>query len=1344
MTESFNRKLGRLAQNVSGTGSITTNAATASTWQNARTITLGGDLSGNVSIDGSENVTLTATVSGNTVALGTDTTGNYVATISAGSGITVTGSGTETAAVTVSIDNTVATLTGEQTLTNKTISGANNTLSNIANASLTNSSITINGTSTALGGTRTLVTDDIAEDGSPVNLWYTDGRARAAISVTDAGGDGSLSYTSGTGVITYTGPSASEVRAHFSAGTGVAISSGQVSIGQAVATTDNVTFAGVTADNIRVGVTAAGEIDTSAGNLTLDSTGGTTVMDDDVNVTGNLQIDGNLTVSGTTVTINATNLAVEDNMIYLNSGSTVTHPDLGFAGNYNDGTYRHAGLFRDESDGRWKFFHQYTPEPDASAYIDITHASFALAPVQASSFIGSLTGNASTASAWATGRTLTLSGDVTGTSAAFDGSGNISISTTIAADSVALGTDTTGDYVATVAVSGTGLSVSGSGENATYTITSNATSANTASTIVARDGSGNFSAGTITAALSGNASTATNVAWSGITSKPTTLSGFGITDALPISGGSLTGNLQFGANLLQFDQSGTRSWSVRATGGNLDVASGDGNGAFRYNGNAIWTAGNDGAGSGLDADLLDGYSSATAATANTIVLRDSGADITGRYFFGVHFNQSSSNSENPTIAAFWTNSSSDNYNRKSTPAHVISQLGLLTTSNYSSYALPLSGGTLTGGLTITGADLVLNTGGVNTYGLIRGYPNTNHLITMRANITGATAGNGSPTYTAGHQMCLVEYAEANDTTGWFFKSSQPATYTEVARITRSGITWSGNTVLHAGNVSTYALPIGGGTLTGGRSIELNTGGGYIAMRGEVGGWSMGTYFQGSAGTTRAGFGALGGNDALTWAWIGTGYDGAWMTLNGSAINSLVALQQGGNQVLHAGNVGSYAWTSTNDGAGSGLDADLVDGYHVGTSTSTIPLINSSRNISISSPESYSGEIRLGAAWNRGGIYGDNSISVSTESGKFIDHVHNNTTTMRHVSDANGSRVVIGSGQTSFPYTLVDANARPTMYLRGQYPALVLDHTATGNTSHGPTIQFAHDGLGARQWLIGTSGDGTKFDMGFSSGDFGNTDYNPHNGIAGYAGATFMTVRTNGRMGFGWDADWGAYGANSEPLHRFHFIGSFSGTNHVYLFRNTSSAAGNAATAMFVNTHGDHSWGVVAEFRIDSGAGYDKPSILFSQGQNNNTYTIGFGYNDAEYFRVNRDHGWRNGGWGTTVLSIDRSGNGVFAGNVTAYSDRRIKKDIKNIENGLELVQRLQGVTYKLIENDKAGVGLIAQDVEEVLPELVLEVPTTTGEMRKAVSYGNFVAVLIEAIKEQQKQIDELKKSRGIE
>lgn len=109
--------------------------------------------------------------------------------------------------------------------------------------------------------------------------------------------------------------------------------------------------------------------------------------------TGNAVIEGNLTVQGTTTTIEATNLAIADNMIYLNDGNTTANIDLGIAGNYNDGTYAHTGLFRDASDGRWKFYDSYTPEPDAATDIDTGHASFTLADVQGSTFYGDLNGS---------------------------------------------------------------------------------------------------------------------------------------------------------------------------------------------------------------------------------------------------------------------------------------------------------------------------------------------------------------------------------------------------------------------------------------------------------------------------------------------------------------------------------------------------------------------------------------------------------------------------------------------------------------------------------------------------------------------------------------------------------------------------------------------------------------------------------------------------------------------------------------------------------------------------------------------------------------------------------------
>ena len=201
-----------------------------------------------------------------------------------------------------------------------------------------------------------------------------------------------------------------------------------------------------------------------------------------------------------------------------------------------------------------------------------------------------------------------------------------------------------------------------------------------------------------------------------------------------------------------------------------------------------------------------------------------------------------------------------------------------------------------------------------------------------------------------------------------------------------------------------------------------------------------------------------------------------------------------------------------------------------------------------------------------------------------------------------------------------------------------------NTNHGPTLQFSHNGTNNRQFVIGSSGSGEKFDFGYSDSDLGNTTHNPHHGIAGYVGTTWMTARNTGRIGFGWEGDWGAYGANSEPLHPFHFIGSHQ-NGHTYLFRNNGGADGSGA--IFVNTTGNHSWGIVTEFRID-GTGGDRPSILFSHGYNTNTWSVGFGYAD-DNFRINQNHGHRNGGWGTERFSITTSGTPYFNGSVAWYA-----------------------------------------------------------------------------------------------
>ena len=99
------------------------------------------------------------------------------------------------------------------------------------------------------------------------------------------------------------------------------------------------------------------------------------------------------------------------------------------------------------------------------------------------------------------------------------------------------------------------------------------------------------------------------------------------------------------------------------------------------------------------------------------------------------------------------------------------------------------------------------------------------------------------------------------------------------------------------------------------------------------------------------------------------------------------------------------------------------------------------------------------------------------------------------------------------------------------------------------------------------------------------------------------------------------------------------------------------------------------------------------------------------------------GGGSTMLYCDTSGNFTAAGNVTAYSDAKLKKDVETIKEPMSLVRRMRGVFYNRIEDDKAGVGVIAQEMQEVLPQVV-----QTNDGTLSVAYGNISGVLIEALK----------------
>jgi len=380
--------------------------------------------------------------------------------------------------------------------------------------------------STADGGTYPAIldlnafdTDDLAEGTS--NVYFTQTRARDSISVTDAGGDGSLAYDGANGIITYTGPSASEARAHFSGGTGVTITDGVVAIGQSVATTDNVTFGNVTVitmpsastdlankqyvDEVAQGIISkpAVEIATTA-NLTATYDNGTLGVGATLTSTSNgafPEIDG----------VTLTSIVPGENGVLVKNQTNSAHNgryNLTQVGNGSTPWILTRCGLCDESDeipGAYVFVKQGTLFAGTGWIQTVTDpTTFVIGtdPIIVTQFSG--------AGTFTSGTGLTLNGTQfnlanTAVTAGSYGSANTVATLTVDNQGRLTAAGATNIAIASDAVSGLATSATTDTTNASN-ITSgtllntrtSAASANGDSTIVARDAAGNFSANTIT------------------------------------------------------------------------------------------------------------------------------------------------------------------------------------------------------------------------------------------------------------------------------------------------------------------------------------------------------------------------------------------------------------------------------------------------------------------------------------------------------------------------------------------------------------------------------------------------------------------------------------------------------------------------------------------------------------------------------------------------------------------------------------------------------------------------------------------------------------------------------
>jgi hypothetical protein len=167
----------------------------------------------------------------------------------------------------------------------------------------------------------------------------------------------------------------------------------------------------------------------------------------------------------------------------------------------------------------------------------------------------------------------------------------------------------------------------------------------------------------------------------------------------------------------------------------------------------------------------------------------------------------------------------------------------------------------------------------------------------------------------------------------------------------------------------------------------------------------------------------------------------------------------------------------------------------------------------------------------------------------------------------------------------------------------------------------------------------------------------------------------------------------------------------------------------------HSTNSIGAFQSTGGTITGNVSIVNSTS----TMSLTIGSSGASIYGSSSTVGITSG-QGTLAFTV-ASGDLTVSGNLTAYSDVRVKDEIATIKDALSKVINLRGVSYRRVDNGDRNIGVIAQEVREVVPEIVKEVgeesdPTLT------VSYGNFAGLFIEAIKEIEARLTAIERKVG--
>ncbi|MGE5356183.1 MAG: tail fiber domain-containing protein [Deltaproteobacteria bacterium] len=339
--------------------------------------------------------------------------------------------------------------------------------------------------------------------------------------------------------------------------------------------------------------------------------------------------------------------------------------------------------------------------------------------------------------------------------------------------------------------------------------------------------------------------------------------------------------------------------------------------------------------------------------------------------------------------------------------------------------------------------------------------------------------------------------------------------------------------------------------------------------------------------------------------------------------------------------------------------------------------------------------------------GDGSTAIGMEN---TASGGGSTTIGVDITAPSGYETVIGRFNTDYtPINTTGWNSSDRLFVIGN---------GTGTTSKSNAMTILKNGY------VGIGVDAPSYKLSIGSNTTGL--HNPATNTLSIITNNFERVRIadNGNV---------SIGSTSTANNRLRVISSVSGGSNSTGYFENENASGIALRATTNSSDG-------TILSIQEGSGYSlrcdgyDPSWFVSMIVKGRQ--VGINTSDpTQNLDVNGNARIRNIGSGAYSGPVNQMSDGTLT---TSTSDVRLKENIETIHNGLEKVKQLRGVTFTWKSSPEYGTkyGFIAQELEKVIPELVF---TNDADGYKGVNYAEMTAVLVEAVKEQQFQIDELKK-----